>query len=136
MTHPDTSPASSRMTAEQASFVELLAYVFLQNARPDKAAALLAAAEVLMPGRCKALCALALAQIRSAKPRQALETLDRLALAGGIDAPFHLLRAQALSLLARPAEASAAMQTYLQMRQARRAAPTPVSAPGPAGSAT
>lgn len=118
MTHDTTAP----MNEEQISFVELLAYVFLQNARPDKAAALLAALDALMPGRRKALCALALAQIRSAKPRQALETLDRLALAGGIDAAFHLLRAQALSLLARRTEATAAMQTYLQMRQARRAA--------------
>lgn len=115
-----SSPAISRMTDEQVSFVELLAYVFLQNARPDKAAALLAALDALMPGRRKALCALALAQIRSAKPRLALETLDRLALAGGIDAAFHLLRAQALGLLARREEASAAMQTYLQMRQSRR----------------
>lgn len=110
------------MTEEQVSFVELMAYVYLQNARPDKAAALLAALDALMPGRQKALCALALAQIRSAKPRQALETLDRLALAGGIDAAFHLLRAQALGLLQRRGEAFAAMQTYLQMRQARRAA--------------
>ena len=102
--------------------MRLLAYVYLQNARPDKAAVLLSALDMLAPGQPKVLTALALAQIRSEKAQRALETLDRLAMAGGIDAAFHLLRAQALGTLSRREEAAAAMQTYLQMRPAIPAA--------------
>lgn len=109
------------MTEQETDFIQLLAFVFLQNARPEKAAVLLSALDLLMPGQRRALRALALAQVRSARPQQALETLERLAMAGGIDASLHLLRAQALSLLARQAEASAAMQTYLHMRKSARA---------------
>jgi predicted Zn-dependent protease len=104
------------MTDQERTFLELLGFVYLQNARPDKAAVVLAALDALQPGQPKVLCALALAQVRSAKPKRALETLDRLAMAGGIDAAFHLLRAQALGALERREEAAAAMQTYVQMR--------------------
>ncbi|MBS1196620.1 MAG: hypothetical protein H6R18_405 [Proteobacteria bacterium] len=104
------------MTAEEQSFLALLGYVFLQNARPDKAAVLFAALDRLAPGDAKVLRALALAQIRSEKGKRALDSLDRLAMAGGVDAAFHLLRAQALKLLKRHDEAAAAMRAYLQMR--------------------
>ncbi|HSV44213.1 MAG TPA: hypothetical protein VLJ58_00360 [Ramlibacter sp.] len=104
------------MTDQESTFLELLGFVYLQNARPDKAAVVLAALDTLRPGRAKVLCALALAQVRSGKSQRALETLDRLAMAGGIDAAFHLLRAQALGALERREESAVAMQTYVQMR--------------------
>ncbi len=109
------------MTRTESDFMQLLAYVYLQNARPDKAAVLLGALDAVAPGQARTLRALALAQVRSAKPQHALETLDRLAMSGGIDAAFHLLRAQALGLLARRTEAAAAMRTYLVMRDAAKA---------------
>lgn len=112
------------MPEDQQNFLQLLAYVYLQNARPDKAAVVLAALDALAPGQRKVLCALALAQVRSNKAQRALETLDKLALAGGVDATFHLLRAQALGALERKAESAAAMNTYLQLRPAAAAAAT------------
>lgn len=106
------------MGDEAQSFMILLAYVFLQNARPDRAAVLLAALDCLVPGQSRVLRALALAQVRSGKAQRALDTLDRLALAGGVDAAFHLLRAQALSALDRREEAVAAMRAHVQLRAA------------------
>ena len=104
------------MTTEEQTFLFLLGFVYLQNARPDKAAVLYAALDRLAPNQPKVLCALALAQVRSGKGQRALDSLDRLAMAGGIDAAFHLLRAQALSLLERNEESQVAMRTYLQLR--------------------
>lgn len=104
------------MSDEAQSFMILLAYVFLQNARPDRAAVLLAALDRLVPGQGKVLCGLALAQVRSGKAQRALDTLDRLAMAGGVDSAFHLLRSQALSALDRREEAAAAMRAYVQLR--------------------
>lgn len=104
------------MTEENSKFMRLLAHVFLQNARPDKAAVVLAALDCLTPNQPPVLHALALAQVRSNKPQRALETLDQLAMLGEIDAVFHLLRSQALGLLGRHAESVSAMQVYVQMR--------------------
>lgn len=111
------------MTEEQQTALALLAHVYLQNARPDKAAVLLAALDVLAPGQQRVLRALALAQVRSDKPNRALDTLDRLALAGGTNAAFHLLRAQALTALQRAEEAQNAMKTYIDLRR-REMAPS------------
>ena len=105
------------MPDDKQTFLSLLAYVYLQNARPEKAATLLAALDVLAPTQARVLTALALAQLRSGKAEAALQTLDRLALAGGVGAPFHLLRAQALGSLGRAPEAAAAMQAYTGLRQ-------------------
>ena len=104
------------MNPEGQSLLALLGYVYLQNALPDKAAVVLAALDKLAPGQRKTLCALALAQVRSGKAQRALDSLDRLAMAGGADAAFHLLRAQALHALERNEEAALAMKNYLQMR--------------------
>lgn len=104
------------MTTEEQTFLFLLGFVYLQNARPDKAAALYAALDKLAPGQRKVLCALALAQVRSGKAQRALDSLDRLAMAGGVDAAFHLLRGQALNALGRNEESQVAMRTYLQLR--------------------
>jgi Flp pilus assembly protein TadD len=108
------------MTATENSLLALLGYVFLQNARPDKAAVVLAALDAMSPGQARVLRGLVVAQLRSGKPDRALETLDRLAMAGGVDAAFHLLRSQALGLLSKTEEAAKAMQTYVQMRSAGR----------------
>lgn len=106
------------MNSEDQTFLSLLAHVYLQNGRPEKAVVILAALDCLEPQQPQVLRALALAQVRSGKPQRALESLDRLAMIGQIDAVFHLLRAQALGLLERRVEAASAMQVYVQMRQA------------------
>ena len=38
-------------------------------------------------------------------------------MSGGVDAAFHLLRSQALTLLERREEAALAMRAYLQLRE-------------------
>lgn len=103
----------------------MLGYIYLQHGLPDKAAVLLAAREVLAPGEPRALLTLALAQVRSGKGERALATLERLALAGGVDAGFHLVRAQALRAVGRTEEAAAAMRAHVA---ARAAAPLPAHA--------
>lgn len=104
------------MAPFEKDFLQLLGFVYLQNARPDKAAVVLAALDAMEPGQPRVLLALALAQIRSNKPVRALQALDQLAMAGGADAAFHLLRAQALGAADRGDEAAIAMATYLQLR--------------------
>ncbi|WP_298208954.1 CDC27 family protein [Acidovorax sp.] len=98
--------------------MDLLAFVYLQNGLPDKAAVLLAARNVLAPEDPRALLALALAQVRSAKPQRALNTLEQLALLGAMDASFHLVRAQALQALDRREEAAGAMRAFVALRNA------------------
>lgn len=105
------------MTAQESTLLALLGYVFLQNARPDKAAVVLAALDAMEPSQPQVLRGLALAQLRRGKSSAALETLDRLAMVGGTDAVFHLLRTQALLSAARNEEAAAAMKVYLQLRE-------------------
>lgn len=110
-TEPTSAPP-----AESIELMDLLAYVYLQNRLPDKAAVLLAARNVLAPDDPRALLALALAQVRSAKPQRALNTLEQLALLGAMDAPFHLVRAQALQALDRRDEAASAMRAFVALR--------------------
>ena len=109
------------MAPFEKDFLQLLGFVYLQNARPDKAAVVLAALDAMEPGQPRVLLALALAQIRSNKPVRALQALDQLAMAGGADAAFHLLRAQALGAADRGDEAAIAMATYLQLRDGLKA---------------
>ncbi len=119
---------SSAPPAESIELMDLLAYVYLQNRLPDKAAVLLAARNVLAPDDPRALLALALAQVRSAKPQRALNTLEQLALLGAMDAPFHLVRAQALQALDRRDEAASAMRAFVALRNPT-AEPSPETAP-------
>ena len=107
---------SSATPAESIELMDLLAFVYLQNGLPDKAAVLLAARNILAPDDPRALLALALAQVRSAKPQRALNTLEQLALLGAMDAPFHLVRAQALQALDRRDEAASAMRAFVALR--------------------
>lgn len=95
------------------AFMDLLAYIYLQHGLPDKAAVLLSARDLLAPDDRRALLTLAVAWMRSAKPRKALEVLERLAILGAMDAHFHLVRAQTLQALERPDEAASAMRAYV-----------------------
>lgn len=104
------------MQDQEQSLLHLLAYAMLQSARPEKAAVLMAALDRLRPGQPPVLRTLALALVRAGKPERALAALDRLAMAGGVDAAFHLLRAQSLGALERPEEASLAMNAYVHLR--------------------
>jgi hypothetical protein len=100
----------------EETLLQLLGYVLLQNARPEKAAVLLGALTILSPGQPRVLRMLALSQLRAGMAQRALDTLDLLAMGGGVDAVFHLLRAQALGALQRPDEAAQSMQAFVQLR--------------------
>lgn len=113
------------MHAQSRNLLSLLGYVLLQSARPEKAVAVLTALDRIAPGERKTLTALALALVRAGKARQALDTLDRLAIAGGVDAAFHLLRAQALMNVGRHDEAGVAMDNFLQLRGVTNATGVP-----------
>lgn len=122
-------PAS--LSGDALELLDLLAYVYLENNRPEKAVILLNALSALGQSDVRSLALLALALLRSGKPDAALATLERVAMAGGVDAVFHLVRAQALFALDRTEEAGAAMQAYVALRSAApttradRASPTP-----------
>jgi len=121
---PETNAAQTPagpLGPRQAEVLDLLAYIYLDNDRPEKAAVLLAALEALGQADARRRVALALAQLRSGKPDAALATLERALLQGGPNAPetgaaLHLVRAQALSALNRRPEAQAAMRAYVTMR--------------------
>ena len=116
--------AAAPRTGSEIELMDLLGYVYLQNNRPDKAAVLLAARDVHAPDHPRTLLTLALAQVRSAKPQRALNTLEQLALLGAMDAPFHLVRAQALQALDRRDEAAGAMRAFVALRN-NTAEPSP-----------
>lgn len=107
------------MTDDQKTILSLLGFVFLRNARAEKAVIVLAALDALQPGQPRTLRSLALAQLRTGKPDRALRTLDRLAMSGQVDAAFHLLRSQALLAAGRTQESHVAMRTHVQLRQAQ-----------------
>lgn len=109
-------------------FMDLLAYIYLQNGLPDKAAVLLCARDLIAPDDKRALLTLALAWVRAAKPGKALQVLDRLAILGAMSAEFHLIRAQAMHALERHAEAAGAMRAYVAM--------LPSPSPSPSSPAT
>lgn len=109
--------------ATHIEFMDLLAYVYLQNSLPEKAAVLLAARDVLAPDDPGSLLMLAVALVRASKPERALDALDRLALLGVLTPEFHLVRAQALQALNRRDEAAGAMHAYMEQRGALRATP-------------
>ena len=100
-----------------------MAFVYLQNGRPDKASILYLALDSLTPGDRHTLRSLAVAQLKNGTPEIALATLDRLAMAGGIDMTFHLLRAKALVALGRTEESNVAIGNYLDMRTDNLSAP-------------
>lgn len=105
------------MTEPQFEALAVLAYAYLQNDKPDKAASLLAGLDVLRPNEPQTLRALATARLRSGKPAEALDALDRLAMLGAVDAAFQLLRAQTLGALERRAEAVAAIEAFIDLKR-------------------
>jgi ATP/maltotriose-dependent transcriptional regulator MalT len=113
-------PAASHR--DVCEFLELLAFTYLQNNRPRKAAVLLMAADRLEILKDRALLMLAMAQQRSGDATQALATLDRLEALGSPNALLHALRARAWAALHQPVESQAAMREYLAAR--RRVAQT------------
>ncbi|MEY2617698.1 MAG: hypothetical protein RL522_700 [Pseudomonadota bacterium] len=104
------------MPRTEVTVLYLLAFVMLKHARPQSAATLLEALDLLEPGQARTLMALATAQVRCGRARQALATLDRCRRAGGDTAPIELLRSQAFGILHRHAEAAAALRIFLQQR--------------------
>lgn len=104
------------MSRAEATALYLLAFVMLQHARPQAAAILLEALDLLEPNQPRTLMALAAARVRCDQARQALSTLERCRRAGGDMAPTELLRSQALRRLHRHAEAAAALHAFLQQR--------------------
>lgn len=119
------------LSRDALELLDLLAYVYLENNRPEKAVILLNALSALGQSDARSLALLALALLRSGKPGAALDALERVAMSGGVNAVFHLVRAQALFALERTEEAEAAMQAYVALRaavtttRADRASPTP-----------
>ena len=116
--------AAMPLPPDARELLSLLAYVYLENNRPEKTAVVLNALRTLGQADARQLATLALAQLRAGKPDAALSTLDQLAMQGGVDAPFHLIRSLALLALERRDEAAAAMRAYVALRPAPAAAPT------------
>ena len=106
----------AQLSDDARDLLMLLSDIYLQNDRPEKAAVLLGALDVLGMADDRILAQLALAQLRSGKPDTSLSTLDRLALKGRTDAVFHLIRAHTLLALGRDDEAGAAMRAYVAAR--------------------
>ena len=109
------------MDASQRELLELLGFVFLRNARPEKAETLYAALAALEPRNPRHALSLACAQVRCGKPEAALAGLDRMLERGEISAPVHLLRGQALARLQRLPEAERALRAYIAAREAEPA---------------
>ncbi|MBV7485215.1 tetratricopeptide repeat protein [Bordetella sp. BOR01] len=110
------SAAPLALDADGADLLGLLAYVYLENQKPDKAVVLLAALDTLGLADSRQQVSLALAQLRVGKPDRALAILEKTAMRGGVDAAFHLVRAQALLAQDRRDEAGAAMRAYVALR--------------------
>ncbi len=112
--------------------VAMLAHLLIEHAQPAKAAALLEGLDAIRPMDPATLRALATAQLRAGDSQEALQSLDRLAMAGKTDGVFHLLRAQALPALERHPQAAAAFRSYALARLAETpVAPAPPPAPAP-----
>ena len=109
--------AAAKLSDESRELISLLAFIYLENNRPERATALLHALEAARSSDSRSRCALALAQLRSGKPKAALATLDALAMKAPPSAVFHLLRSDCLQALERHEEARAAMRAFVALRQ-------------------
>lgn len=108
------------MPARQSQVLALLGHFYLKQGYAQRAMTVFTALEFLDPNTVGHVRANALACRRAGRLEQALTCLDKLALRGHINAPYHLLRAQVLQGLARPQEAEQAMRAYLQARPPHR----------------
>lgn len=113
-----TAPQDAVPRQDACEYLEVLAFTYLQNNRPCKAAALLAAADRLLPLHARALLMLAMAQLRCGEHTLALATLDKIEGQGAPDAALHLLRARILAACGRLDESRAAMRAFLAARRA------------------
>jgi tetratricopeptide (TPR) repeat protein len=104
------------MPARQSQVLALLGHFYLKQGFGQRAMAVFSALEILDPNTIAHVRANALACRRAGRLEQSLACLDRLALRGRINAPYHLLRAQVLQGLARPQEAEQSMRAYMQAR--------------------
>jgi len=127
----DSSDASFILTHDSLTLIELLAFSYLHCQRPGSAANLFALLASNAECNDRLLGALALAQLRSNLAEAALATLARASVASQLDAPFQLLRAQALQHLQRREEAAVAMRAFVTSRMAKLLTPNiPVTAEG------
>ncbi len=94
----------------------LLGHFFLNQGHADRALTVFSGLEVLEPGRLEHARASAVAALATGRPERALLALERLALAGLVDATFHLARALALGEVGRSEDAQAAMRAWLGSR--------------------
>jgi len=94
----------------------LLGHFYLKQGFAQRAMTVFSALEILDPDNILHVRAHAVACRRAGRMEQALACLDKLALRGQINTPYHLLRAQVLQGLARTHEAEQAMRAYLQAR--------------------
>ena len=112
--------------------VSMLAHLLLRHAQPARAAALLEGLDAIRPLHAPTLRALATARLKAEEPEEALQVLERLAIASPADGLFHLLQAQALHALGRRAQATAAFARYAQTRlQQTHPAPSARTSPAP-----
>lgn len=106
--------AAAMPSASDLDLLDLLGYFYLQHGMAEKAAVLIAARVALAPADARVLMRLALAYMRAGNSKQALETLERVALTRTIDPAYHLLRAKALQRDGRAADAAIAMHRYIE----------------------
>lgn len=104
------------LSTDAHELLGLLAHLYLENHRPEKSVVLLQALNAVGLASHRDQATLALSLLRANKPEAAMNMLDQLALNGAVDAPFHLIRSQALHALDRKAEAQVAMQAYIRLR--------------------
>ncbi|CAM3833580.1 hypothetical protein [Bordetella tumulicola] len=113
------------LSTDAHELLGLLAHLYLENNRPEKSVVLLQALDAVGLASRRDNVTLALSLLRTSKPEEAMDVLDRLALNGAVDAPFHLIRSQTLHALDRYAEAHAAMQAYISLRVRNHEDPIP-----------
>lgn len=110
-------------TAGARDVMKMLGFLFMQQGMPERALPLYAALNAHEPGQAEHLRALALVFAKAGRHAQALEALDGLAMAGGVDVRFHLLRAQTLGQLGRTEESEASMRAYLDALETEASSP-------------
>jgi tetratricopeptide (TPR) repeat protein len=99
---------------DQVATLTVLGFLFRRLGRPDKAGRLYGALLAFNPKDRDVLAPAAAAALDDGRPEEALALLDQLDVADEALKPIlSLLRAQALSRLDRPEEASAAALAYL-----------------------
>jgi predicted Zn-dependent protease len=110
------------LSGRQQDLLRLLAHVYLQHDKPERAVVLLHALHALAPGDALSEKLLAYAYVRSGRPHEAMLLLDPLLERGGVGPEVHLMRSQAYGLMGRMSDAAWAMRRYVEARSAAPAA--------------